>query len=105
MEQFIVFVRDALIRLKSKSPKFFNVLKLIAATLGAFDSLALWLNSQYNLGWELIMLFSKIPLTSLLSNLLTFLIGIFAASTLTMSTQSENRDKLGIIDKPKGDVA
>lgn len=98
MEQLILFVKDVLTRLQSKSPRFFNILKWISATIATLCLFALWVNSQWGYGWENVMVFVRIPLTDLFKYLALFLTGIFSASALTMSTGSKNREKLLIED-------
>lgn len=94
MDQFIAFFRDLLLRLKAKSPKFFNVLKWISATLATFIGFAILLNEMYDFGWGLIMVFGKIPLTQLLLMISTFLGGIFATASITADDKSQVKEKL-----------
>ena len=94
MDQFIAFFRDLMLRLKAKSPKFFNVLKWISTFLVASIALGLSLNELYDFGWGLIMVFGKIPLTQFLIMIGAFLTGIFATASITADDKSQVKEKL-----------
>ena len=101
MEQITVFFKDLLLRLKSKSPKFFNVLKIIFTGIVAVLGLMVYLNTAYSFGWDKIILIGTMTVTDLLTDLIFVFGGMFTVTFLAISDKSVNRKSLKLKDVEK----
>lgn len=101
MEQITAFLKDLLLRLKSKSPKFFNVLKIIFTGIVAVLALIIYLNTAYSFGWDKIILIGTMTVTDLLSDLIFLFGGMFTVTFLAISDKSVNSRNLKIKDSEK----
>jgi len=93
MGNLIAFVRDLLIRLKGKNPKLFATLQWVCGIVATILGILLSGNALFHWGWEAVSVFS-ITVTELFGYIITFLGGIFAAAQLTVSDNSQQKDKL-----------
>jgi hypothetical protein len=94
MEQITAFFKDLLLRLKSKSPKFFNILKIIFTGIVAVLGLLIYLNTVYSFGWDKVILVGTMSVTNLLTDLIFVFGGMFTVTFIAISDKSENRKRL-----------
>lgn len=93
MNAIIELVRELLVRVQLKSPKLYIRLQWISSILGTVIGALLALNTAFDWGWGLILILN-IPLTMILSGVVTFLTGIFLLAITPVENKKELDEKL-----------
>ena len=93
MNAIIELVRELLVRVQLKSPKLYVKLQWISSILGTVIGALLVLNTSFDWGWGLILIL-HIPLTTILSGVVTFLTGIFLLAITPVEDKKALTEKL-----------
>lgn len=88
MNTILDLLKVLVLRWQAESPKLFVRLQWISSIIGALISAVLILNTSFN--WRLgLVLIAKIPLTLILTGIVTFLAGVFGASKITVANPDD----------------